>query len=94
MSQKRLTCTKCGAEFELVPNKPGFATVCPQCSDPGKEQREREVAMEKQMHKSLMKSVKTNAEHSKKERKEKIMLERIGYELVPGKKIIIEKFRE
>jgi len=25
-------CTVCGEEFELKPNKPGFANRCPECS--------------------------------------------------------------
>ena len=28
------TCTVCGEEFELKPDKPGLANRCPQCSDP------------------------------------------------------------
>ncbi len=27
------TCVVCGEEFELKPNKPGFANRCPDCSD-------------------------------------------------------------
>lgn len=27
------TCTICGEEFELKPNKPGFANRCPECSE-------------------------------------------------------------
>ena len=27
-------CTVCNEEFELKPDKPGFANRCPQCSDP------------------------------------------------------------
>ncbi len=27
-------CVVCNEEFELKPNKPGFANRCPQCSDP------------------------------------------------------------
>lgn len=26
------TCVVCGEEFELTPNKPGFANRCPECS--------------------------------------------------------------
>jgi hypothetical protein len=26
------TCTVCGEEFELKPDKPGFANRCPECS--------------------------------------------------------------
>ena len=28
------TCVVCGDEFELRPNKPGFANRCPECSEP------------------------------------------------------------
>ena len=27
------TCTVCGDEFELKPDKPGFANRCPQCTE-------------------------------------------------------------
>lgn len=27
------TCSICGEEFELKPDKPGFANRCPDCSD-------------------------------------------------------------
>jgi hypothetical protein len=27
-------CALCGEEFELKPNKPGFANRCPECSAP------------------------------------------------------------
>jgi hypothetical protein len=28
------TCVACGEEFELKPDKPGFANRCPSCSEP------------------------------------------------------------
>lgn len=28
------TCAVCGEEFELKPDKPGFANRCPACSEP------------------------------------------------------------
>ena len=28
------TCVVCGEEFELRPDKPGFANRCPECSSP------------------------------------------------------------
>ena len=30
------TCSRCGEEFELKPDKPGFANRCPECSQPEK----------------------------------------------------------
>jgi hypothetical protein len=32
------TCVICGDEFELKPDKPGFANRCPSCSEPEEEQ--------------------------------------------------------
>lgn len=29
----RRDCVICGERFELVPGKPGFANVCPECTD-------------------------------------------------------------
>jgi hypothetical protein len=31
------TCTSCGNIFTLLPNKPGRANICPQCSAPPAE---------------------------------------------------------
>lgn len=31
------TCVVCGDEFELRPDKPGFANRCPVCSEPEEE---------------------------------------------------------
>jgi hypothetical protein len=31
------TCVACGEEFELKPDKPGFANRCPSCSEPDGE---------------------------------------------------------
>lgn len=31
------TCVVCGEEFELRPDKPGFANRCPSCSQPEAE---------------------------------------------------------
>lgn len=33
------TCVVCGEEFELRPNKPGFANRCPACSEPAEDQQ-------------------------------------------------------
>jgi hypothetical protein len=30
-------CVVCGEEFELKPDKPGFANRCPSCSEPEEE---------------------------------------------------------
>lgn len=33
-------CSICGEEFELKPDKPGFANRCPSCSEPEKADSE------------------------------------------------------
>ena len=34
MSARIMVCKQCLEEFELLPGKPGFANVCPECSAP------------------------------------------------------------
>ncbi len=37
------TCVKCGEEFELKPDKPGFANRCVECSaEDAEEEREKQ----------------------------------------------------
>jgi len=38
------TCSICGEEFELKPDKPGFANRCPACSEPDEEKTGLEPA--------------------------------------------------
>lgn len=38
------TCSVCGEEFELKPDKPGFANRCPACSEPEEEAVPQEAA--------------------------------------------------
>lgn len=40
------TCTACGEEFELKPDKPGFADRCPECSRPEKTVPETQRRMD------------------------------------------------
>lgn len=42
------TCVVCGEEFELRPDKPGFANRCPECSvpDPEPEAGKRHMSVE------------------------------------------------
>ncbi|HLK54896.1 MAG TPA: hypothetical protein VKU42_15655 [Candidatus Angelobacter sp.] len=36
------TCVVCSEEFELKPDKPGFANRCPDCSEPENEPGEKQ----------------------------------------------------
>ena len=38
------TCVVCGEEFELRPDKPGFANRCPACSDPENEEGPKDLS--------------------------------------------------
>jgi predicted RNA-binding Zn-ribbon protein involved in translation (DUF1610 family) len=43
------TCVVCGEEFELTPNKPGFANRCPECTenDEAADAKQRAVSDER-----------------------------------------------
>lgn len=38
------TCVVCGEEFELRPEKPGFANRCPECSEPEGEEAPKDLS--------------------------------------------------
>jgi predicted nucleic acid-binding Zn ribbon protein len=38
------TCVVCGEEFELRPDKPGFANRCPVCSEPENENDPKDLS--------------------------------------------------
>jgi hypothetical protein len=40
------TCVVCGEEFELKPDKPGFANRCPTCSEPEESPEETEQSVD------------------------------------------------
>jgi hypothetical protein len=47
-------CTVCSEEFELKPDKPGFANRCPACSDPEPVDPKTKQGMDADERKSLM----------------------------------------
>ena len=56
------TCVVCGEEFELRPDKPGFANRCPECSSPEKEEATEKGPMSAEERKALN---EVNAERRK-----------------------------
>jgi len=38
------TCVVCGEDFELRPDKPGFANRCPECSEPEDEEGSKDLS--------------------------------------------------
>ena len=56
------TCVVCGEEFELRPDKPGFANRCPECSTP-------EAMSEGEKHKQSAEELKAEAEMNEARRR-------------------------
>jgi len=46
-------CTACSAEFELKPDKPGFANRCPACSEPDHAEPVPKQSMDADERKSM-----------------------------------------
>ena len=47
-------CAVCSEEFELKPDKPGFANRCPECSTPEAEEPTNKARMNAEERKSAM----------------------------------------
>jgi hypothetical protein len=47
-------CTVCSEEFELKPDKPGFADRCPQCSEPERVDSITKKGVDAEERKTLM----------------------------------------
>jgi hypothetical protein len=47
MAFPRKVCVICSEEFELRPDKPGFATHCPECTAAEEEKKQDEVRAKK-----------------------------------------------
>jgi hypothetical protein len=47
-------CTVCSEEFELKPDKPGFANRCPQCSEPERVDSITKKSVDAEERKTLM----------------------------------------
>ena len=57
------TCAICGEEFELKPDKPGYANRCPDCSAPeagetGKRDKDAEGRGESEMNEERRKAIR------------------------------------
>jgi hypothetical protein len=67
-----MICKECGGEFVLNPGKPGFANVCPACSEPPEllaRKAEAAVAMQeaKKTAAKANKKIRKKAEREKRE---------------------------
>jgi len=93
------TCKECGEEFDLLPNKPGFANVCPTCTE-SPEEKARKVEEQERLRKQLRKSKRINKRTRDQSRREAIVqaeltikadrqLDALGLEKVPGKSFTV-----
>ena len=46
-------CAVCSEEFELKPDKPGFANLCPACSEPENSEPKTKAGMDADERKAL-----------------------------------------
>lgn len=83
------TCSKCSEVFELLPYKPGFANVCPNCTENNEQQAKRAVAAES-LRKSFAESVKINSKAHDKAMRDDAKLKSLGFEKVPGTTIMVK----
>ena len=51
-------CAVCSEEFELKPDKPGFANRCPECSEPEQVDSTTKQRMDADERKALMEAMK------------------------------------
>jgi hypothetical protein len=79
-------CKECGNKFDLLPNKPGFANVCPTCTE-NTTHSNRKATEQEELRKSLLKSKLLNKKSANKKQKGEMTfhqsLEALGLELVP-----------
>ena len=47
------TCAICSEEFELKPDKPGFANRCPECSEPENTSADTKTSMDADERRNL-----------------------------------------
>ena len=47
------TCAVCSEEFELKPDKPGFANRCPECSEPEDAGSDSKISMDADERRNL-----------------------------------------
>ncbi len=55
------TCVVCSEEFELRPNKPGFANRCPSCSEPEAESASGSMKVDNKAENSEMNEARRTA---------------------------------
>ncbi|MGA2049156.1 MAG: hypothetical protein ABSG96_15770 [Terracidiphilus sp.] len=82
-------CKQCKGEFVLLPNKPGFANVCPTCTE-SPEQKARKVEEKKRSRKELRKSKRINKLNRELAKQANRQLEVKGFEKVTEKSITVK----
>ncbi len=76
-----MICSKCGADFQPSPNKPGRINVCLNCVE-SPETHAQKVAADAQLHKDRARAERENKRRAEREAKEKAAVESYGFEIV------------
>lgn len=76
-----MICSKCGDEFQLLPNKPGFANVCPNCTE-SPEAHIARVLQELRVRKERAAAARKNTRNRGKVAREKRDLITLGPEIL------------
>lgn len=76
-----MVCKECGGEFILQPNKPGFANVCPTCTEsPEAHARKAEQTAMRDTRKRAASRI--NERNRIREERHKQKLEAMGYKVI------------
>jgi hypothetical protein len=84
------TCSKCGVEFDLSPGKPGYANVCPDCTE-SREQSDRKTADAEMLHRKWAAASRENSRKIEQTGRRDRMLESLGFAEVPGTRLTVRK---
>jgi hypothetical protein len=76
-----MTCSKCGEEFELKPDKPGFANVCLSCTH-SPEEYVRKAAEEHRQQASMAAARRTNSLNAEQKHARDLKLQSLGLKRV------------
>ena len=81
-------CSNCGAEFDLLPGKPGFATICSSCTQ-SPEETARKASFQERERKAWIKARKDNDRRREKEIQDDEWLAILGLIKLPDSRFTV-----
>ena len=76
-----MICSKCGEQFQPLPDKPGKINVCINCIE-SPQVRLKRAEEEEQLRKERARAERKNKSRAEREAKEKAAVESYGFEIV------------